>query len=203
VDKAEFDLPLWQSMHISDEQLVDFYLKGDKKSLETLVSRYLGLVYVFVFRLAGNSGDAEDIVQEAFLKTWKNLKKFDREKKFKTWLFNIAKNAAVDHLRKKKAFLFSDLENNEDKLEFSETIRDPSPLADEIFDRKRLNETLSLLIEKLTIKQRTVLYLYYNDHFNFREISEILDEPLDTVKSRHRRALIRLKEMLESENAGK
>ena len=86
----------------SAEQLIANYLKGDQESLEILVRQYLKVIYSFVFRYVGNAEDAEDITQEVFVRVWRNLKRFNQEQSFKTWLFAIAKNAALDFLKKKK-----------------------------------------------------------------------------------------------------
>ena len=94
---------------MEDKQLIVEYLKGDEKALETLFSRYLKPIYTFVYRLTGNAQDAEDISQEVFVKVWKNLKKYDDTRSFKTWLFTIAKNTAYDLLRKNKEIVFSDI----------------------------------------------------------------------------------------------
>ena len=172
----------------SDEQLVGDYLKGDEKSLEILIKRYLGPIYGFVFRFVGNREDAEEIAQEVFVKVWRNLKKFNQSKSFKTWIFSIAKNTAVDFLRKRRIQFFSETE--------IETVADPMPLPQELLEKAEAAKLLESALNKLELKYRMVLYLYYNDHFNFREIAEILGEPLNTIKSRHRRALIILKKLL-------
>ena len=86
----------------SDKQLIINYLKGDEKSLELLIQSYLKPIYSFVYRCTGNTQDAEDVTQEVFVKVWRNLKKFDQRKSFKTWIFAIAKNTAFDHLKKRK-----------------------------------------------------------------------------------------------------
>ena len=93
----------------SDQQLISAYLKGDQAALEILISRYLRLVYDFICQFAKNSADAQDITQEVFIKVWKNLKKFDRQKSFKSWLYTISKNAALDFLRQKRNITFTAL----------------------------------------------------------------------------------------------
>ena len=173
----------------SDEQLVGDYLKGDDKSLEVLIKRYLGPIYGFVFRFVRNREDAEEIAQEVFVKVWRNLKKFNQSKSFKTWIFSIAKNTAVDFLRKRRVQVFSETE--------IETVADPMPLPQELLEKAETAKLLESALNKLERKYRMVLLLYYNDHFNFREIAEILDEPLNTIKSRHRRALLMLRKLLE------
>jgi len=183
-------------MDHSDQQLIADYLAGDEKSLEVLFGRYLKSIYSFTYRYVGGGQDAEDVTQEAFVKVWRNLKKFDQQKSFKTWLFAIAKNTAFDHLKKKKSIPFSQFENNEGENMLTETLADPSPLPDELLEKAGMRQILTSAMETLSPKYRMVLFLRYNDHFNFREIAESLGEPLHTITSRHRRALIKLKELL-------
>ncbi len=180
----------------SDEQLITDYLKGDEKALEILIKRYLISIYSFVYRFAGNSQEVEDITQEVFIKVWRNLKKFNQNKSFKTWIFSIAKNTSIDWFKKKKTLPFSNFENKEGENAFVETLADPAPLPSELLRHIGLSQMLASAIGKLSPKYRMVLFLRYNDHFNFREIAEALDEPLNTIKSRHRRALILLKKFL-------
>lgn len=180
----------------SDSRLVADYLKGDKQALDILFRRYLKPVYSFIYGYVGNAQDAEDIVQDVFVKTWRNLKKFDLQKNFKTWVFTIAKNTCLDFLKKKKRIPFSALDDEEGNNTIAETLADPAPLPQELLEKADLARILNSAMEKLSPKYRAVLLLYYNDHFNFREIAEILDEPLHTVKSRHRRALIQLRGLL-------
>lgn len=181
--------------NVSDQILIEKYLRGDEKALETLIRRYLKPIYGFVYRYAGNSGDAEDITQEVFVKMWRHLKKFNQNKSFKTWIFSIAKNASLDFLKRKKTIPFSELDK-EGENPFAETFADPSPLPQEVLENKDISQLLSRAMEKLSSKYRMVLFLRYNDHFTFREIAESLGEPLNTVKSRHRRASIILKKLL-------
>jgi RNA polymerase sigma-70 factor (ECF subfamily) len=182
--------------NMSDEILVKKYLAGDEKAFKVIVSRYLKPIYSFIYRYVGDGQDAEDVTQEAFVKVWRNLKKFDQQKSFKTWIFSIAKNTALDFLKKKKAIPFSEFENEEGENMMTETLVDPSPLPNELLDKDGMTHILASAMEKLSPKYRMVLFLRYNDHFNFREIAESLGEPLPTITSRHRRALIQLKKLL-------
>lgn len=192
----------------NDKQLIINHLKGDEKSLEILIQRYLKPIYGFVWRYVGNGRDAEDITQEVFVKVWRNLKKFDprrshfatlrgrQNKSFKTWIFSIAKNTCVDFLRKKKTLPFSEFENEEGKNTLAETLVDPTLLPAEIFERTSIAQTLNTTIQRLSPKYRSVLTLRYNNQLTFREIAESLGKPLQTVKSWHRRALAALKKLL-------
>ena len=109
---------------IEDKILIQQYLKGDEKSLEILIARYLKPIYSFVYKNVGNPSEAEDITQEVFIKIWKNIKKFDQNKNFKPWIFQIAKNTSIDFLRKKKSipFSFNILSSNQFTYNFIQTI---------------------------------------------------------------------------------
>lgn len=182
----------------SDEQLVASYLEGDGNALNFLVERYLRRIYNFAAKYIGNAKEAEDLTQEIFLKAWKSLKKFDSQRSFKTWLFSIARNVCIDYLRRKKIVTFSALENNNDGGNFSDKIVDESISIVEKITKRELGREMSKYLLELSEANRTVLILHYNQQLAFREIAELLDESLDTVKSRHRRALQYLRRLIES-----
>lgn len=192
----------------SDEQLISNYLKGDEKSLEILIGRYLKPIYNFVYQYTRSLDEAEDITQEVFVKVWRNLKKFNpkkshfakigdrQEKSFKAWLFTIARNTSIDAIRKKKSISFSEFENEEGKNVLIDRLVDPAPLPNKISEQLDLARILSTAMEKLSSKYRLVLSLRYNDNFTFQEIAESLDESPNTIRSRHRRALAYLNRIL-------
>ena len=192
----------------SDQKLVADHLKGDEKALEILIHRYLKPIFSFVYKYVGNSQDAEDITQDVFVRVWRNLKKFDKNKKFKTWIFTIAKNTCIDFFRKRKTIPFSNFSACGARLPdgqgsalggeniFIETLADPSPLPDEISELAGFKDIISRTMKKLALKYQTILLLYYGNNFTFREIAESTGESLNTIKSRHRRALIMLRKLL-------
>jgi RNA polymerase sigma-70 factor (ECF subfamily) len=179
----------------NDEKLVSQYLAGDKKSLEILIKKYLQSIYNFTFRFTGNPFDTEDIVQEIFVKAWKNIKKFDSKKSFKTWLFTIAKNTSIDFLRKKKATPFSAYENEQGENLFLENLKELSPLPDELCAQQETIEGFNSAIKKLSPKYREIFALHTQLGLTFSEIAEKINEPLNTVKSRYRRGLTVLKKI--------
>jgi RNA polymerase sigma-70 factor (ECF subfamily) len=183
--------------NFTDEQLIKNYLKGNEKALEELVQRYLPLIYNFSRRYAGNPDNASDISQEVFVKVWKNLRKFDASKNFKNWILAIAKNTALDWLKKRDAVPVSLLKEYQEDEEFLENITDPNQISiiDQIY-RESVSRDVSLAIKKLPLKYSAVLNFRHDDGFNFREIAEILNEPLNTVKSRYRRGLALLRKFL-------
>ncbi|MCX6785064.1 MAG: sigma-70 family RNA polymerase sigma factor [Candidatus Komeilibacteria bacterium] len=181
----------------SESQLIYNYLKGDEKSLEILINSYFKPIYRFIYHYVNNSPEAEDLTQEVFVRAWQNLSKFDQSKKFSTWLFTIAKNLALDFLKKKKALVFSEFEDELGNNSLIETLTDPLSLPDNLFDQANLAELLTAALAKLPTQDRVVVLLHYQDQLNFREISEYLNEPLNSIKSRWRRALIKLNQLLK------
>lgn len=181
---------------ISDQQLISDYLKGNENSFRILVSRYLNPIFGFSYRLIGSKNDSEDITQEVFVKVWKNLKKYDSKQNFKTWLFAIARNTIFDHLRKRKEFVFSDFENNDGENEFTESIVDENEnIEDKIFKTENAG-VLKTAINKLSKSEQEILSLRYEEDFTFDEMSKILKKPLNTVKSQHRRIVLKLKDWI-------
>ncbi len=182
-----------------DRQLIISYLQGNEQSLEILIAKYLKIIYGFIYGYVNDQAIAQDITQETFIKVWKNIQKFDKEKKFKSWIFAIAKNTALDYLKRKNAIPFSVFENEEGKNAFLESLADNSLLQNKMAERLDTKDVIALAMKRLSFKYRRVLSLYYNKHFNFREISEILGESLNTIKSRHRRGLVMLKDIISEQ----
>ena len=183
---------------LKDEVLVRDYLSGDDSAFTLIVEKYLKPIYNFVYRMTKNKKDAEEITQESFIKIWKNLKKFKQTEKLKTWMFAIARNTAVDSLRKKKAVLFSEFDNENEEDVFENMLADDEMIADEIFEIAEKKDLVNKLLGNMPIKYRDVLLLYYKEELSFSEISKMLKKSINTVKSRHRRALLSLKEKLKN-----
>ncbi len=182
----------------SDEQLIKQYLSGDSKSFNFLIERYLKRVYNFTVRYIGNAKEAEDLTQEIFLKVWRGLKRFDQKKSFRAWLWRIVRNTCVDYLRRKKMLVFSALENEDDQDPLAERIADTTESIVEKIDRQELAKEVEEYLMKLSEQSRAVLLLHYNQQMTFQEIADSLGESVDTVKSRHQRALIALKRIMLS-----
>lgn len=181
----------------ADENLVVDYLKGDERALEILIRRYLNPIYSFAYRYTGNFQDAEDVAQEVFVKMWRHIKRFNRKRSFKIWIFSIAKNAAIDLLRKKKDRTFSSLADAEGNSPALNALADETPLPDELWARSQEARDLAAAVKNLLPTYRLVLSLRYDNRLTFREIAEILKEPVDTVKTRHRRGVLALRQAFE------
>lgn len=187
-------------MEQTDLEVIQSVLRGDKDAFAVLVERHAEAVYKFAYRYLRNGGDAEDVAQEAFVRAWKNVKKFDETKNFKTWLFAITKNAALDLIKKKKPLLFSQIAEEDEQLDAFFAPFAPAPeLPDAVFSRKMVKADIARSLAALPPGYRTVLAMRYNDHLKFREIAETLGEPIDTVKSKHRRGLALLRKVVTGE----
>ena len=180
----------------SDAQFIRDYLNGDEQSLEVLIQRYLTTVYRFVHGYVKNEQDAQDITQEAFVRAWRNFKKFAREKNFKPWILSIAKYASIDALKKKKAVAFSPFEDEDGENLLLEMLADTADLPSVVSEQKGIADILNRATGLLSPACKKVLSLRYRGDMTFLKISELLHAPLNTVKSRHRRGLMALKTIL-------
>ncbi len=186
-------------MDQSDNELVKAYKKGDRDALEILITRHLPSIYNFVIRFVGEE-EANDVAQETFVKVWKHIKKYDDSRNFKVWLFTIARRLAIDFTRKRKNTPFSAFE---DEGEDNFDVEDISDLPHEIFRKKEIAEAIEKLVAELPDDRKAIVILHDSEMLPFKDIADIMDRPINTVKSQYRRALIFLKDMIDKGNAPK
>lgn len=179
-------------MALDDKKLIKEVLNGDDSAFEQLMKKYLKPVYNFLRQLIKDSFAVDDLAQETFIKAWKNMKHFDAEKNFKTWIFTIAKNTAYDYLRKKKSIPFSFFKKKQEDRDFEE-ISEEGLLPNEILEKQDIAEEMDKKLQEIPRKYRAVLFLHYKEDLSLLEISEVLGKPYNTVKSLHNRALIKLR----------
>ncbi len=196
------------SMNETDEILVELSKNGNNAAFNILVERHIDHIYNFVKQYCKENEDADDITQSSFIKAWKHIKSFKTGNKFTTWLFTIARNTALDHIKKRRSYSFSQMDifgsnsrsgnSNGDNgdMSFVDTLKDPEPLPSEVFQRNELAIELSLAMETLPQDWRAVLVMHYTDEMTFEDIAMVLGRPMNTVKSWHRRSLIKIREML-------
>ncbi len=181
----------------SDEELIEKVKKGDDTAFQELMSRYTKHIFNFILQYVKSREEAEDVAQDTFFKTWKYMKRFKDGMKFKPWLFTIARNTALDYIKKKKAITFSSMESeDEESFSFADTLSDTEPLPPELFARKELAEELTDAMSDLHPDHRSVLTMHYHEDMTFEEISEIMKKPMNTVKSWHHRSLSKVKTKL-------
>ncbi len=179
---------------LEDKNLIQQYLKGDERSLEVLVKKYMKPIYGFVYKNVGNIAAAEDITQEVFVKIWKNIRKFDQNKNFKPWIFQIAKNTSIDFLRKKKSIPFSRFENEKGQNILTRVI---ALASSNILEKLSDQRVLAVVMQDLTESERKIINMRYSDGLSFREIAETFKESINTVKSKHHRLIEHLRKITQ------
>jgi RNA polymerase sigma-70 factor (ECF subfamily) len=180
-------------MNDADKQLIINYLAGDDRSFESLVRRHLKPVYNFLARFTGGR-ETDDLVQETFLRAWKNLNRFDIERDFRVWLFTIARNVGIDWLRKNKRHVTVSLDQeDDDDIPLAEKIGDSAPRAEELTDLALQKDDVREIIAGLSPHYQMVLSMRYEEDLTFQDISDILGVSINTVKSRYRRAIAIIK----------
>ena len=185
---------------MDDAEVVAAFLEGEERAFEELVDRYQGRLLNFVVRTIGDRDRAEDLVQEVFIRVYRHIGRFDRAKKFSTWIYTIASNLAKNELRNRSRnplVLFQTIstkfEDEERPLEFE----DPANRPDDLFRKRHLREAVEHTVGQLPVHHREVFVLRELEGKSYEEIAEITGVNLGTVKSRLNRARSAFAEIIE------
>jgi RNA polymerase sigma-70 factor (ECF subfamily) len=181
---------------MDEAQVIQKARQGNLSAFNQLVMAYQGTAYNVAYRLTGQQEVAADACQDAFLKAYKALAQYSGGS-FKGWLLRIVTNTCYDHLRyasRRPATSLDDLSENAEEHTAHLVSNEERP--EEHVLRDELNDLLQLGINHLPADQRTVLVLSDVQGMSYQEISEIIDQPLGTVKSRLSRARRRMREFL-------
>lgn len=171
--------------------------KGDQTAFEEVVSIFQNRIYQHCYRMIGNEHEAEELAQEAFIRAYVNIHSFDHERKFSTWLYRIATNVTIDRLRKRKPDYYLDAEIPQaDGLTMYAKLPNDDRLPDDEVEGLELQQYIYKEIHSLSPIYRTIIILRYLEEFSLKEISEILDIPLGTVKTRIHRGRETLRKKL-------
>lgn len=186
----------------SDQDLVRLCLKRDERAARELVERFERPVFSLVYRMVRDRELAEDLTQEVFVRTFNNLQRYDRSYKFSSWLFKIAYNLTVDHLRKKRVKTISmhgspDAVTPERQEATSLTLESGDERPDAMAEARELAGTLEEAIGKLRPEYRTAILLRHVEGRPYEEISDVMGVPLGTVKTYIFRARRELRDLLE------
>ena len=170
-------------MERSDEALAVEARRGSEDAFRVLVERYERPVYGILLRMVRRVETAEDLAQETFLKAFRALGRFDPERKFSSWLFKIAHNAALDALRREghePLSLDAPLSDGDEPPELP-----ADPRAENPFERtagRDLGRALEGALRKLRPQYREILLLRFVEELSYEEMAEVLGAPLGTVK---------------------
>lgn len=167
-------------MGFSDADLIQQCLQGDNAGFDLLVRKYQRPVYNFCYGMLGNSEDASDAAQEAFVKAYHALDGFRKDAQFLTWMLRIANNVSIDLWRKRSRCQAASIDDDEQGvMEIPST--DPSP--DHLLLRDEGDRLVHDAISRLPEKYRSSLVMFYLNSMSIKEISHALGRPEGTVKS--------------------
>ncbi len=173
----------------TDEQLLAAYRQGDRASFARLVERYQRELFHFLVRFLGDRAAAEDVFQETFLQVHQSADQFDLERRFRPWLFTIAANKARDLMRSQARRPSSPLQasispGDDESGEFIDLLESAAQMPSEPLEREELQKVVQQTVMNMPDHLREILLLSYFHQFPYKQISDILDIPLGTVKSR-------------------
>lgn len=174
--------------------IIDKAINGDIKSFEVLIKKHQKFAYNVALKYLKDPNEAEDVTQEALIKAFKYLKNFNKNAKFSTWLYRIVINTCKDELRKNK--------NNQNNLSLNNEDDYVNELEDETYEplkhaeNEELGKNLQKAINQLDINYKDVIILCDMKDYSYQEISNILEIPLGTVRSRISRGRLKLRKIV-------
>ncbi|HYQ55816.1 MAG TPA: sigma-70 family RNA polymerase sigma factor [Draconibacterium sp.] len=185
---------------LNDNELVQKFIQGDQKSLETLIVRHKSRIYSYILLIVKNQDLAEDIFQDTFIKVIRSLKrgKYIENGKFVSWVLRIAHNLIIDHFRKAK--LQGTISNDSSDVDiFNSQKFSEKTIEDEMVYSQILNE-VKHLVKELPEDQQQVIHMRHYMGLSFKEIAEQTDVSINTALGRMRYALINLRKLVEDKN---
>lgn len=185
-------------MNVLENHLARLALKGDQRAFAELVDIYQDKLYHMAYRMLNNRQEAEDVVQDTFLRVYKNLDRYDDTLKFSTWIYRIATNLCIDRLRRRKPTYSLDAESNDyEGLDgYSMLPSDERTPESELV----LSDTQRIIheaIDSLPPKYKSVMILRYIRDLSLQEVGDILGMPVTTIKTRVHRGREFLRKKLE------
>lgn len=179
----------------SDEKLIALILRGNRKSelaFAAILDRYNERLYWHVRKILVTHEDANDVVQNTWIKVYQNLRSFRKDSRFYTWLYRIATNEALSYLQKSKK---SDADNLEDHLfNLSQSLE-----SDEWFDGSEIQTQLQKAILQLPEKQRLVFNMKYFDEMKYQDMADILETSIGALKASYHHAVKKIEATLKEE----
>lgn len=168
---------------LEDDKWVQLAVKGDEKAYAELSNKYQKPLYFHIRKMIRETDYVEDLVQDIFMKAFKNLKNYKNDYAFSTWLYRIATNHTIDYLRKKKLDTFSINIDSSDEDQAPIQLEDEDTHTDEPMIRRQRKNKVHEAIDQLPEKYRLIIIKRHIEEKSYQEISEEMDIPLGTVKA--------------------
>ena len=185
---------------MEDGDVVASFLGGEERAFQELVSRYQTRLLNFIYRTIGDREKAEDLVQEVFIRVYRHIGRFDRSKKFSTWIYTIASNLAKNELRNRSRnplVLFQAIKKTSQEDDRPLQFEDSASRPDDLYRKRHLRELVEESVAKLPAHHREVFVLRELEGKSYEEIAEITATNLGTVKSRLNRARNSFADLIE------
>ena len=171
---------------LTDQQLIALSMGGDTQAFDHLFNRYRdSMLQLYIQRTGGNRDDADDLIQETFLKVYLNLERYNPAYTFGQWIFTIARNTFIDFIRKKQENLSID---NVQKGRSTLSPQSSLPTPEESIINSQQSTQLENYLEKMKPRYRRMIELRFYKDYSYEEIAEELNIPIGTVKTQLHRA---------------
>ncbi len=180
---------------MNENELIIKSQNGDINSFEILIENYQKYAFNIAYKMMHNYDDANDVTQEAFIKVFQYIKNFKRDSSFSTWLYRIVINTCKDEFKKRNKIQTISIDEEDSYKE----VKDDSKTPDEILESVEMRETIDRAINSLSSNYKEIIILRDIKELSYKEISEQLELPIGTIKSRICRARIELRNTLRKE----
>lgn len=172
-------------------QWIQEVLSGNKQAYAHIINKYKNRLYATILRMTRNPQNAQDLVQEAFIKVYQQLNKYDQKGSFSSWIYRVAINHCMDEFRK-KSYKMKQAEINEEKI-----VNTNHPEV--VFLKKEKSRQLERLIATLPEDERMIILLRYVSELSYNEISELIEIPLSDVRNKLHRAKKKMRDTVKRE----
>ena len=162
--------------NLSDQEIIDSVRKGNESDYSIIINRYKNKAFSMLKRMLKNEFDAEEVLQDCFLKAYNSLSNFKGEAKFSTWFYRIVYNSALTKLSSQKRKIESEMSSVEDHFNLESEYR-----ADEI-EKKDVNQLIHDTISKLPERHSAIITMFYLNEMSIEEISEVMQITVSNVK---------------------
>ena len=188
-------------LNFVEARLAKVARNGDRNAFAELVELYKDKIFHLAYRMLNNKQEAEDAVQETFLRVYTNLHRYDENQKFSTWIFRIGTNLCIDKLRRRKNTYSLDAEMPDGEgNDYYAMLPSHEDTPEKQVIVSETQEQIHRAIETLPEKYKSVVILRYLHDMSLQEISDVLDMPVTTIKTRVHRGREYLRKRLEQED---
>ena len=178
---------------MTDSELILGVIKRERRAFDQFYERYAQIIFNLCVRILRDEAEAQDVLQEIFLQIWREAERFDASRaSVKTWLFTIARSRSLDRYRSRKTVTSRLEDNAEDQIQ-------QIPGKEDLQSKSVMQQYVDNALNRLSPEQRLVLELSYYEGLTQEEISARLNEPLGTIKSRIRAALMKLRSLFSGD----